>query len=139
MVCYFSEDTSFSFNRRRVTSSWLREVCLREGKILKDVNIIFCSDTYLLDINRKFLNHNYFTDIITFDYCVDSCISGDLFISVDSVRENSIFYNTLFDNELNRVIVHGILHLVGFDDHTEEEVTVMRGKEDCYLSLLSEF
>lgn len=106
-----------------------------EIRRIGDVNIIFCSDNYILDVNLKYLQHDYFTDIITFDYCDNNVLSGDLFISVDSVRENSVFYNTEFEDELNRVMVHGILHLIGYDDHTEEDQKVMREKENYYLSL----
>lgn len=105
-----------------------------EIRRIGDVNIIFCSDNYILDVNLKYLQHDYFTDIITFDYCENNVLSGDLFISVDSVRENSVFYNTEFEDELNRVMVHGILHLIGYDDHTEEDQKVMREKENYYLS-----
>lgn len=106
-----------------------------EIKRLGAINIIFCSDNYILEVNMKYLQHDYFTDIITFDYCEKDVLSGDLFISVDSVRENAAFYKTEFNDELNRVIVHGLLHLIGYDDHTDEEVAVMRSKEDYYLSL----
>lgn len=106
-----------------------------EIRRIGDVNIIFCSDNYILDVNLKYLQHDYFTDIITFDYCENNVLSGDLFISVDSVRENSVFYNTEFEDELNRVMVHGILHLIGYDDHTEEDQKVIREKENYYLSL----
>lgn len=110
-------------------------VAQSEIRRIGDVNIIFCSDNYILDVNLKYLQHDYFTDIITFDYCENNVLSGDLFISVDSVRENSVFYNTEFEDELNRVMVHGILHLIGYDDHTEEDQKVMREKENYYLSL----
>ena len=96
--------------------------------------MIFCSDEYLLDVNRKYLNHDYYTDIITFDYCEGPVLSGDLFISVDSVRENASFYGTEFADELNRVIVHGLLHLIGYDDHAEADIATMRAKENYYLS-----
>ena len=96
--------------------------------------MIFCSDEYLLDVNRKYLNHDYYTDIITFDYCEGPVLSGDLFISVDSVRENASVYGTEFADELNRVIVHGLLHLMGYDDHTEDDIATMRAKENYYLS-----
>ena len=135
MVRYFFEDTDFVFKPRRFTSSWLRTVAESEIKKLRDVNIIFCSDNYILDINQRFLQHDYFTDIITFDYCEGADLSGDLFISVDSVRENALEYGTEFDDELNRVIVHGVLHLIGYDDHTEEDISVMRSKENYYLDL----
>lgn len=106
-----------------------------EIKRLGDISIIFCSDPYILDVNIKYLQHDYFTDIITFDYCEGDKLSGDLFISVDSVRENSVFYGTEFPDELNRVIVHGLLHLIGYDDHTDEEKKVMREKENYYLEM----
>ena len=100
-----------------------------------EISIIFCSDNYILDVNMRYLQHDYFTDIITFDYCEGDKLSGDLFISIDSVRENALFYGTEFDDELNRVMVHGLLHLIGYDDHTEEEQKVMREKEDYYLAM----
>lgn len=138
MVSYFFQDTKFKFNCRRLNNFWLKTVARSEVRKLGDVNIIFCSDNYILDINQKYLQHDYFTDIITFDYCEGDVLSGDLFISVDSVRENSVLYNTEFADELNRVIVHGILHLVGYDDHTPEEQKTMREKENYYLQMRSE-
>lgn len=134
MVSYFFEDTNFKFNRRRLTSQWLKFTAESEIKRIGQVNIIFCSDNYILDINQKYLQHDYFTDIITFDYCEGKTLSGDLFISVDTVRENAIFYGTEFDDELNRVIVHGLLHLIGYDDHSEEDQKTMRSKENYYLA-----
>ena len=83
----------------------------------------------------KYLQHDYFTDIITFDYCEKDILSGDLFISIDSVRENAQFYGTEFVDELNRVMVHGLLHLIGYDDHTEADIAVMRQKENYYLQM----
>ena len=123
------------FKEKRFNSLWLKTVAESEVRRLGNISVIFCSDNYILDINNRYLQHDYFTDIITFDYTEKNKISGDLFISVDSVRENSIEYGTAFEDELHRVIVHGILHLIGYDDHTEEEVRVMRAKEDYYLSL----
>ena len=134
MVSYFNEDIKFSFKEKRLTSRWLRFVAESEAKRLGDVSVIFCSDNYILDVNIKYLKHDYYTDIITFDYCEGSRLSGDLFISIDSVRENASFYGTDFADELNRVIVHGLLHLIGYDDHTEEDIAVMRAKENYYLS-----
>ena len=135
MVRYFFEDTPFQFKPKRLTSSWLKMVAESEIRKLGDINVIFCSDNYILDINQKYLQHDYFTDIITFDYCEGNKLSGDLFISVDSVRENSIYYHTAFEDELNRVIVHGLLHRIGYDDHTEEDIAQMRSKENYYLEL----
>ena len=135
MVSYFKEDTSFAFKEKRLTSRWLKFVAASEAKKVGDIGIIFCSDNYILDINIKYLGHDYYTDIITFDYCEGDLLSGDLFISVDSVRENASFYGVDFPTELNRVIVHGLLHLIGYDDHLEEDIAVMRAKENYYLSL----
>ena len=135
MVSYFKEDTNFDFKEKRRTNRWLKLVAESEIRRLGDVSVIFCSDNYILDVNLKYLQHDYFTDIITFDYCEGDTLSGDLFISVDSVRENAAFYGVEFADELNRVIVHGILHLIGYDDHTEKEKKEMRAKENYYLSL----
>ncbi len=135
MVSYFVQDTDFKFVKRRLNNAWLKLVAESEVRKLGNINIIFCSDNYILDVNMKYLQHDYFTDIITFDYCEGNILSGDLFISVDSVRENSVFFKTEFTDELNRVIVHGILHLIGYDDHTPEDQKTMREKENYYLEL----
>ena len=134
MVSYYNEDIVFPFKEKRLTSRWLKFVAESESKRLGDVAVIFCSDNFILDVNIKYLQHDYYTDIITFDYCEGNRLSGDLFISIDSVRENASFYGTEFADELNRVIVHGLLHLIGYDDHTEEDIAVMRAKENYYLS-----
>ena len=136
MIQYYYEDTDFIFKGKTLCSRWLRLVAESEIKRIGDISVIFCSDNYILDVNQRYLQHDYFTDIITFDYCEGDRLSGDLFISVETVKENSIEYGTDFRDELNRVIVHGLLHLIGYDDHTEEEIAVMRKKEDYYLSLL---
>lgn len=135
MISYFTEDTDFRFKGRALNNRWLRMVAESEIKRVGDLSIIFCSDNYILDVNMRYLQHDYFTDIITFDYCEGNRLSGDLFISVDSVRENALFYGTVFSDELNRVMVHGLLHLIGYDDHTEEDQKTMREKEDYYLSV----
>lgn len=135
MIRYYYQDTDFVFKPKLITKQWLKTVAGSEMKKLGDISIIFSSDNYILDINIKYLQHDYFTDIITFDYCVGNVISGDLFISVDSVRENSMYFKTKFEDELNRVIVHGLLHLIGYDDHTDEQQKLMRGKENYYLSI----
>lgn len=135
MVSYYFENTDFRLKNRIRIRNWLRFVAESEIFTLGDISVIFCSDNYILDINQRFLQHDYFTDIITFDYSENGRISGDLFISVDSVRENSIEYGTEFEDELHRVIVHGILHLIGYNDHTEEEIRTMRSKENYYLSV----
>lgn len=112
---------------------WLTGVCVSENKFLDDVNIIFCSDEYLLQMNIEHLNHDYFTDVITFDYSEYDSISGDLFISIDRVKENALDFNTIFNHELLRVIVHGVLHLLGYKDKSEEDILLMRSKENFYL------
>ncbi len=137
MVRYYCEDTDFVLKHKRVISSWIRDAILEEGKKPGDINVIFCSDPYLLDINIKYLQHNYYTDIITFDYCQGDIISGDLFISVDTVKDNSSFYKTEFIDEIHRVIIHGVLHLLQYDDHTEHDQMTMRSKEDYYLAKLN--
>lgn len=137
MVRYFCEDIKFEFKDKLINNRWLKMVAESEIKRLGDINIIFCSDPYILDVNLKYLQHDYFTDIITFDYCEGKTLSGDLFISIDSVRENSIFYGTEFIDELHRVIVHGVLHLIGYDDHCDDDIKVMRSKENYYLQLRS--
>jgi rRNA maturation RNase YbeY len=135
MIKYFAEDIDFNYKGKAANNRWLRFVASSELKKTGDINIIFCSDSYLLDINLKYLGHDYFTDIITFDYCEGNLLSGDLFISIDSVRENASFYKVEFIDELRRVMVHGLLHLIGYDDKSVEEQKTMRAKEDYYLSL----
>ena len=135
MVSFYFEDIKFVFRQKTLTRKWLKLVAESEICRIGDISVIFCSDNYILDINQKYLGHDYFTDIITFDYREGDRLSGDLFISVDSVRENSIEYGTAFNDELNRVIVHGFLHIIGYDDHTDEDIKVMRSKENYYLSL----
>ena len=135
MVSYFYENTSYLFKGKVKNNYWLRTVAESEIRRLGDLNIIFCSDNYILGINQQYLGHDYFTDIITFDYCKGDKLSGDLFISVDSVRENAMEFNQTFERELDRVMVHGILHLIGYDDHTKVQQKEMRAKEDYYLSL----
>lgn len=135
MVSYFTQDTGFKFTGKLVNNRWLKIMAESESRKLGNINIIFCSDPYILDINKKYLKHNYYTDIITFDYCEGQVLSGDLFISVDTVRANADFYKTDFSEELNRVIIHGVLHLVGYDDQTDEQKAQMRSKEDYYLKI----
>lgn len=135
MVRYFNEDISFKLKDRLLNNRWLKLVAESEVRKIGDINIIFCSDPYILDVNIKYLGHDYFTDIITFDYCEGNLLSGDLFVSIDTVRENALYYGTDFENELNRVMVHGILHLIGYDDHNDDDIAVMRSKEDYYLKI----
>ncbi len=133
MIRYFTEDIDFAFKGKSVHSAWLKAVSEEEGRRLGQISVIFCSDPYLLEINRKYLGHDYYTDIITFDYSEGDTISGDLFISVDTVRSNAEYYSADFKDELDRVIVHGVLHLIGYDDHTDEQTAEMRARENHYL------
>ena len=114
---------------------WLSRVCEAEQKKLGEVNLVFCSDDYLLEINKAHLNHDYYTDIITFDY-YDEQITGDLFVSIDRVKDNAAGLNVGFNHELHRVVVHGLLHLLGYGDKSEEEKKVMREMEDKSLLLI---
>jgi rRNA maturation RNase YbeY len=116
-------------------TSWISDTIVNEAFKEGDINYIFCGDDYLLDINVKYLKHNALTDIISFDYSLGKKLSGDIFISVDRVKDNSVKYEVNFDDELHRVIIHGILHFCGYKDKTKEDKRLMRKKEDYYLSL----
>lgn len=135
MINFFTEDVSLPLFNQSSVATWLCNVCESENKELDEVSIIFCSDDYLLTMNNEYLKHDYYTDIITFDYCVDNQVVGDLFISVDRVTDNAKLNQVSFDNELFRVMVHGILHLIGFKDKSDEDSKLMRLKEDEYLNL----
>jgi rRNA maturation RNase YbeY len=135
-ISFFSEDISFELPHQKVVKEWITEIICREGKTLGHLNYIFCSDAYLLRINQQYLEHDFFTDIITFDSSDTSDgIEGDIFISIDRVQENATNYGHSFLIELNRVIAHGVLHLIGYDDTTSDLKIQMRQKEDSYLSL----
>lgn len=131
----YESTPDLSLSSEKLTS-WLSSVVEPEGFSLSDLTLIFCSDEHLLKINQDFLEHDYYTDIITFDYCSDDLISGDLFISIDRVIENAKYFNVTFDQELHRVIVHGVLHLCGYQDKSAEEETIMRQKESNALLLM---
>jgi len=130
----FSEDIKPLKLRKTHIKKHIKLLINSEIKETGDITVILCSDKYLLDINIKYLNHNYYTDIITFNYVDGNTISGDLFISVERVKENSEEFNTSLIKELYRVIFHGLLHLIGYNDKTDEEQKIMRAKEDLYLS-----
>lgn len=137
-ISFFSEDTDFVLKNQRKTRNWIRQVISNEGYLLKTLNYIFCSDEYLHEINLKYLSHTSFTDIITFDQSdIEMEIEGDIYISIDRVKENSISFNNTFQKELYRVMIHGVLHLLGYSDKSEEEIKVIRIKEDSCLSLYS--
>jgi rRNA maturation RNase YbeY len=142
MIRYFTEDTTFLLKKKRLTSKWLQQVAAQRGFRIGELNYIFCSDPYLLAINRQFLDHDYETDIITFDNSEDYLletghkgVSADIYISVDTVHVNAEAYGEGFDRELHRVIVHGLLHLIGYDDVTPWKQQRMRAAENRALKL----
>jgi rRNA maturation RNase YbeY len=134
MINFFNEDIDFKLKGKNNFKSWLKKVAEKEGFIINDLNFIFCSDKYLHKMNLEYLDHDTYTDIITFDNSEDeSTIEGDIFVSIERVKENSQTLNTIFDEELKRVIVHGLLHLFGYDDHSVEDKAEMRRLESEYL------
>lgn len=136
-IIYQNEGVEFPPVKRRITSNWIKSVVAAYGKQVGDVSYIFCSDEKILEINNQYLQHDYYTDIITFDYTEDNVISGDIFISLDTVRSNSEQFGTDYVEELYRIIIHGILHLCGINDKTSEEREFMTECENKALGLLS--
>ena len=134
-ITFHNEGVSPSVNKTQI-SFWLSSCIDDLGYNLGELSIIFCSDEYLIDINKRHLNHDYYTDIITFNYNIEKNLNGDLFISVDRVKDNASAFNENFNMELFRVIIHGILHLCGFNDKTTKEQKEMRQKENNYLRLI---
>ncbi len=134
-ISFFVEDIKFRFSEKKKIKEWISNSIISEGKILKDISIIFCSDEYLLKMNNEYLKHDFYTDIITFDYTEGEEISGDLFISIDRVKDNSKEQKVVFEEELNRVMIHGVLHLCGYKDKTKTQEVEMRAKENIYLNL----
>lgn len=130
MINFYNEDVSRPKLKYLLLKKWIKEIVLSNNFKIGTVSIVFCSDTYILKINNDFLNHDYFTDIITFNYNELNILSGDIFISLDTVKTNSLQYSTSYENELLRVIIHGILHLIGFNDKSESDLLEMRSKED---------
>jgi probable rRNA maturation factor len=136
MIVFFNEDINFKFQGKNKFKVWLKKVAEKEGFSINNLNYIFCSDEYLHKINLEYLDHDTYTDIITFDNSEDELsIEGDIFISIERVRENSQTLSTVFEEELKRVIVHGLLHLCGYDDHTSEDKAAMRRLESEYIAL----
>jgi len=134
MILFHSE-IDFNLKNKSLYKKWIKNCILKQKMKVGAVNYIFCDDAYLLKINQAYLNHDTYTDIISFDYSENSILSGDIFISIESVRENAKKYSTSFQNELNRVLIHGILHFIGYKDKTQKEKEEMRKQEDYYLSL----
>ena len=129
---YFEEVKDFPISQH--VNKWIENSILSEKKKAGEISFIFCSDEYLLKINKEHLDHDYYTDVITFDYVVDDEISGDIFISIDRIEENAKEYNVSFKDELNRIMIHGVLHLLGYKDKEKDEKELMTKKEDEYLS-----
>lgn len=135
-INFFNQDLSFKLPNPRKTTAWIRGVINREKKQLVHLNYIFCSDQYLLEINQQYLKRQTLTDIITFDNSEDKAvIEGDVFISIERVKANALSLETDFDEEIHRVLIHGVLHLVGYSDKSRQDKSDMRKKEDAYLSL----
>ncbi len=134
-VHFFSEDLVFTLKQKTHVRNWIKSTITEEGFKLAELNYIFCSDPYLLTINQQYLNHDTFTDIITFDNSeVEKEITGDIFISIDRIRENAVKFKVPFEDELHRVIIHGTLHLLGYPDKTKAAKAIMTQKEDEYLA-----
>ena len=127
--------TDFKLTEESSYDSWLKKVCDSEGFKITELNYIFCDDAYLLKINQDYLQHDYLTDIITFDYVLGKHLSADLYISIDRIRENALDFKVAFENELKRVMAHGVLHLMGYTDKTVLATAEMRNKEDEKLKL----
>ncbi len=137
-INFFNEEIKFDLINADNIRKWITSVVKSEHSTIETINYIFCSDEYLLKVNQEYLNHDYYTDIITFDNSeIAGAISSDIFISIDRVEENANINQSDFDNELHRVMIHGVLHLVGYKDKTDEDKIIMRAKEDAYISLLS--
>ncbi|MEI6347152.1 MAG: rRNA maturation RNase YbeY [Bacteroidota bacterium] len=133
-ISFVSEAIKFNLNNKTILKNWIKSVVTEEKKRVGEISFVFCSDDYLLEINKQFLQHDYYTDIISFDYSEEDLLSGDLMISIDRVKENAIEQKVDFLTELNRVMIHGVLHLIGYNDKLPKEKNIMREKEDYYLS-----
>lgn len=133
MISVSSNEIKFRLKNKAQVCKWLELLANQSGFAIESVSIVFCSDVFLLEMNRNYLNHDYFTDIITFDYSDKQKLSGELFISIDRVKENANDRKLQFEEELLRVIAHGVLHLMGFKDKTKKDATNMRKAEDSAL------
>jgi probable rRNA maturation factor len=133
----FNYETEFTLNNEDHLNNWIQNCIQAEGFKTGEINYIFCDDDYLHKLNVEFLKHDTLTDVISFDNTVGKIVSGDIFISIERVKENATIFDTSFVNELNRVMIHGILHYLGYKDKKEEDVVVMRNKENQFLQHLS--
>lgn len=137
MISYQTIDVRKPGFKIREYNNWIKAVAQSHGKKIGDIAYIFCNDDKILEVNNQYLQHNYFTDIITFDYCEGNVINGDIFISLDTVKSNAEELGIAFEDELNRILIHGILHLCGFKDKNPDDKKEMTAQEDAALSLLN--
>lgn len=135
-INFVNEEISFILAGKRQIKKWIQYIASEEGKEIGELNYFFSNDEFVKEINRKYLKHNYNTDIITFNHNVEGILFADIFISVDTVRENAIKYSISFNREIQRVIIHGVLHLIGYDDISDDLQATMRNKEDYCLEVL---
>ena len=133
----FNSETSFTLKNQNNLLKWIGDVVSSEGFQVAEINYIFCDDSYLNKINQEFLNHDTFTYIISFDYTLGKEVGGDIFISIERVLENAEEFNEVFENELHRVMIHGVLHFMGYKDKTKTDKTLMRTKEDEKIFILN--
>ena len=136
MISYFTENCGKPAICTKRCSAWIKDIASKHGKTIGEIAYVFCDDAKILEVNRQYLGHDYYTDIITFDYCEDDKLSGDIFISLDTVKSNSVTYGTEYYDELTRVIIHGILHLCGYKDKSDDESRAMRALEDEAVAAL---
>lgn len=134
-IYYYAEEVKLPAIKKREISAWVKQVAAKYGKKTGDISYIFCSDEKILQVNREYLQHDYYTDIITFDYSEGDVISGDLFISLDTVKTNAEKFGTLYTEELHRTIIHGILHLCGINDKGPGEREIMEKNENEALAM----
>ena len=135
MISYQTEGVRMPDIKRRETTAWIKAVAAMYGRKIGDIGYLFCSDEKILEVNREYLGHDYYTDIITFDYCEGTTLNGDLVISLDTVRSNAELFHKTYDEELHRVIIHGILHLCGLHDKAPGEREQMEAAENRALAL----
>lgn len=135
-ITFHSENVKRRLNRKKTIKAWFEKIIHTEGKAVGQIAFIFCSDQFLLKMNRRHLGHDYYTDVITFNYCESNIVSGDIFISVDRVRDNAKKLGLRLEDELHRVMLHGVLHLLGFNDKSNAEKKAMRNKENYWLAKL---
>ena len=136
-MLFITEGISFILKKKLILRNWVIQTIESEGKKEGKICFVFCNDEYLLKMNNRYLHHDTYTDVITFDYSEGETISGDILISIERVKENAVKYKVKFDDELHKVMIHGVLHLLGYKDKTPGDITLMRLKEDYYLSLLT--